>query len=94
MSDTHRYGNAALILAVFAGAAVGAVAALLTAPRSGRETRERLGAMARDATDRAAHMKPALGRATVRAAQAARDAFTRTFDEEMGPPIEPTAGEH
>ncbi|PYT18390.1 MAG: hypothetical protein DMF51_00070 [Acidobacteria bacterium] len=39
MSDASRPGAAGLILAFLAGAATGAAVTLLTAPRTGRETR-------------------------------------------------------
>ena len=42
METEGRYGTGTVFLAVLGGAAVGAVAALLLAPRSGRETRSQI----------------------------------------------------
>ncbi len=53
MSDNGGYGAGTVWLAFLAGAVVGAVAAVLLAPGSGPETRERLRAAARDAMDEA-----------------------------------------
>jgi gas vesicle protein len=61
--DGHqRVSGAAVVLAFLGGAAVGAVAAFLMAPQSGRESREQLKAYARragenlrEATDKAGH---------------------------------------
>ena len=40
MSEDRNVSTATLVLAFLAGAAAGAVVALLTAPKSGKETRE------------------------------------------------------
>ncbi len=61
--DEHqRVSGAAVVLAFLGGAAVGAVAAFLMAPQSGRESREQLktyarraGENLREATDKAGH---------------------------------------
>ncbi len=82
MNDTRRGPATGLILAFLAGAVSGTVVALLTAPRSGRETRERLKDIARDATGKAFRVPPALNEACLRAAGAARAAFIEAF----GPP--------
>ena len=68
MSDGTREGSAAgVMLAFLAGAAVGAGLALLLAPRSGRETREKLRGwmddVAGEAGDRAGRFREAAGRA-------------------------------
>ena len=47
----ERESGAATVLAFLGGAAVGAVAALLLAPQSGRTTREQLRGYARKAED-------------------------------------------
>ena len=49
MRNGNGYGGAHLMLAFIAGAAAGAAAALLTAPRPGTETREAVRGWARDA---------------------------------------------
>jgi gas vesicle protein len=58
MSDERGVSGGNLLLAFLAGAAAGAVVALLTAPKSGREMRESVGSWVRsggprDAVDRA-----------------------------------------
>jgi len=82
MNDTHRSPTTGLVLAFLAGAVSGAVVALLTAPRSGRETRGRIKGLARDAAGRGVRFPPALNEAYTRAAEAARRAFVEAF----GPP--------
>jgi len=66
MSDDRGTSGTALLLAFLAGAAAGAVVALLAAPKSGREMRETIGGWARDGRARDA---------ASRAARAARRAF-------------------
>jgi gas vesicle protein len=80
MSDAHRTSTTGLVLAFLAGAVSGAVVALLTAPRSGRQTRSRLNDIARDAAGRAVRVPPALNGAYVKAAEAARRAFAQAFE--------------
>ena len=68
MSDDTRRGSAATtVLAFLAGAALGAGVALLLAPRSGKETREKLGSWldeaAGEAGERARKVREAAGRA-------------------------------
>ncbi len=68
MSDETRGGSAATtMLAFLAGAALGAGVALLLAPRSGRETREKLGnwldEAAGEAGEGARKVREAAGRA-------------------------------
>jgi gas vesicle protein len=46
-------GNATVIAAFLLGGLVGAAVALLTAPRSGKETRDEIGRWAEGATERA-----------------------------------------
>jgi gas vesicle protein len=53
MSADGRIGAGDIILAFLAGAAAGAVAAVLLAPASGRETREFLTEKAKEGQDRA-----------------------------------------
>lgn len=68
-------GIAHLFFAVLAGAAAGAVAAYLTAPRSGVESRRRLQAVADDTRETVQRVPDALRKAT----EAARDAFNDTL---------------
>lgn len=51
MADDRGSSAAAVVLAFVSGAALGAVAALLLAPQSGRESREQLRGYARRAED-------------------------------------------
>ena len=54
MADERGSSAATVLLAFLGGAALGAVAALLLAPQSGRETREQLRGYARRAEDKSA----------------------------------------
>jgi len=81
MNEINRGNPAALFLAFLAGALAGAAVALLTAPQSGRETRDRLKGLGRDAAGRATHVPEALNQAYARAARAARQAFIETLED-------------
>jgi gas vesicle protein len=81
MSETGRNHPLTLLLTFLAGAAAGAAIAILTAPRSGRETRDRLKGLARDAARRAGSA-PHLNEAYTRASRAARRAFNEFLDAE------------
>jgi gas vesicle protein len=70
-----------LLLALIGGAAAGAAAAYLTAPRPGDETRRRLQAAADDTRDTVARVPLALRKAT----EAARDAFTEALSNGVPP---------
>lgn len=67
MSDNGHGSGVNLLLAFLAGAAAGAVVALLTTPKSGREMREQVGSWARESG-----VKDAVSRA-VRASRNALD---------------------
>jgi gas vesicle protein len=54
MANQQGSGGAGLVFAFLAGAAVGAAVALLVAPATGEDTRERLGQRVREGRDRAA----------------------------------------
>ena len=69
MSEGRDVSAGSLLLAFLSGAAIGAVVALLTAPKSGRETRNDVADWAR---------RSGLGDALTRATRAARDAFDRS----------------
>ena len=75
----NRIGFGHLLLALVSGAAAGAAAAYLTAPRSGLETRRRLQAVADDARGTVERVPVALRRAT----EAARDAFNESLRDEI-----------
>jgi gas vesicle protein len=70
-----RVGFGQMLLAMLGGAAVGAAAVYLTAPRSGVETRQRLQSAADDARGTVERVPLALRKATL----AARDAFNETL---------------
>ena len=79
MSENNRYGAAHLLVAFVAGAAAGAAVALLTAPQSGRESREQVRAWASDLGEQASRATGAVQSAYGRAAGAAKDAFTQAM---------------
>jgi gas vesicle protein len=66
MSEEHGVSGGSVLLAFLAGAAAGAVVALLTTPKNGREMRESVASWARDS---------GTGDALKRAIRAARDAL-------------------
>ncbi|HYS03947.1 MAG TPA: YtxH domain-containing protein [Candidatus Dormibacteraeota bacterium] len=80
MNDSRGSSTTGLVLAFLAGAVSGAVVALLTAPRSGRETRDRIKDLTRDAAGKTVRVPPALNGAYSRAAEAARRAFVEAFE--------------
>ena len=84
MSDAGRTSATHLMLAFIAGAATGAAVALLTAPRTGRETRDRVRALAGDVAGRTPRAPLALTEAYGRAARAARQAFVESLDAAAG----------
>jgi gas vesicle protein len=67
-----------LFIALLGGAAAGAAAAYLTAPRSGAESRRRIQAMAEDTRDTVGRVPDALRKATA----AARDAFNQALKDD------------
>jgi gas vesicle protein len=69
MSDERQVSGASLLLAFLTGAAAGAVVALLTAPKSGREMRESVGSWVR---------KTGASDAVNRAVRVSREAFDET----------------
>jgi gas vesicle protein len=71
-----RFGQ--LFIAMLGGAAVGAVAAYLTAPRSGADSRRRLQDVADDTRETVHRVPIALRRAT----EAARDAFNEALKDD------------
>jgi gas vesicle protein len=83
MSD-NGYSGSTVLFAFVAGAAAGAVVALLTAPKSGRETREDLKELGASVAGKARQLPGAVREAYVRASAAAVDAFKESFDEAGG----------
>jgi gas vesicle protein len=80
MNEIRRGDSTGRFLAFLAGAATGAAVALLTAPRSGRETRDRLKVLARDVAGRLGRVPSGQNEAYDRAAHAARRAFLETLE--------------
>ena len=68
------------ILLFLGGAAIGATAALLAAPASGRETRRKLKQLSGDLAQRASRVAPALGQAYRKASVAGKEAFAEAWN--------------
>jgi len=66
MSEGRNSSDGSLLIAFLVGAAAGAVVALLTSPKNGREMRESVASWAK---------RSGVGDAVTRAARATRDAF-------------------
>ena len=80
-SDNRANGLRWFLSAFVLGAAAGATIALLTAPRSGRETRERLKKNALDLQKRMEHVPDTIQRAAARAMKAGQVAFEHARDD-------------
>ena len=76
---TRSFSGTQLLIAFVAGSAAGAAVAYLTAPRSGKETREALQVWARNARDKVGRIPQALGAAAERASEAGKDAFSQSY---------------
>lgn len=81
MSEREGYSGAHVLMAFLGGAMAGVAIALLTAPQSGRETRELLKEWSREARERAGRLPHAVREASSRASHAARDAFAESMRE-------------
>jgi gas vesicle protein len=79
-SEKNGFGPGYLVAAFLGGAAAGALATLLTAPRSGGESRARMRSYVEHRREDAARL-PAAARA---AGDAAREAFTEAMHESDG----------
>ena len=79
MTDTRGFSGSHLLIAFATGAAAGAVVALVTAPRSGKETREALQSWADDVRGKAGRLPSAMGAAVERATKAGKDAFAESY---------------
>ena len=79
MNDTRSFSGLQLLIAFTTGAAAGAAIAYLTAPRSGKETREALQVWAQDAKHKASRIPQAVREAVGRGTQAGKDAFAESF---------------
>jgi gas vesicle protein len=76
MSETETSRTTGVILAFAAGALAGAAAAILLAPRSGRDTREMIGKAAKSTKDLATRMPAAVRGAREAFAEAVNGAST------------------
>ena len=88
MSDREGFSGFGVFLAFIGGAAAGAAVALLMAPTSGEETRDKLLGYANDGKEKVTRVPQALKSAYAQATEVARDAFTeayRTVDRTSGP---------
>lgn len=71
------FSGGQVLLGFLTGAAAGAVAAFLSAPRSGEQTRDRMRQLADEGRERAHRLPAALANAT----EAAKGAFTQAMTE-------------
>jgi gas vesicle protein len=79
MMGTRSFSGTQLLVAFIAGSATGAVVALMTAPRSGKETREALQVWAQDVREKAARIPHSVGQAVQRGTQAGKEAFSESY---------------
>jgi len=80
-SESHVNGFGWYLGAFVLGAAAGVTVTLLTAPRSGRETRERLKSAALDLKKTVEQVPGAIQRAGAKAVKAGQAAFEQARDE-------------
>jgi gas vesicle protein len=79
--ESNGYGLGSFLGAFVLGAAAGATIALLTAPRTGRETRDRLKGTLSDLGETMESVPGAIGRAGSRAVKAGQAAFEQVRGE-------------
>ena len=79
MTETRGFNGLHLFAAMTAGAVVGAAVAYLTAPRSGKETREALQDWAKTTRDKASRLPQAVQHAVARGTQAGKEAFAYSY---------------
>jgi gas vesicle protein len=82
MNDSRGFTGTQMLITLLVGAAAGATIALLTAPRSGRETRQALQDWGREVRDRAVRLPHAVRHASERATHAGKEAFRESMDGE------------
>jgi gas vesicle protein len=78
MIETRSFSGLQLFVAFATGAAAGAAVAYLTAPRSGKETRDALQVWAREARNKASRLPQAVRQAVERGSHAGKDAFSES----------------
>jgi gas vesicle protein len=81
MYETRSFSGMNCTIAFAAGAIAGSLVALLTAPRTGRETRDALNTWTRDLSDKASRLPNAVRQAVDRGREAGRQAFTDAYNE-------------
>lgn len=79
MSENSGFGAMGVILAFVGGAAAGAVAAVLLAPKSGVETRKDLKHFASEGVERAGRLPGAIREAYSQGSELAKDTFTEAY---------------
>ena len=77
MNDTRGFSFGQLLIAFLAGAAAGTAVVLLTAPRSGRETRDALQGWAREVRGKSSRFAEAAERAKAAFADSMREVRPR-----------------
>jgi gas vesicle protein len=85
MTETRGFNGLQLLIAFAAGAATGAAVAYITAPRSGKETREALQVWAKDARSKASRIPQAVREAVERGANAGKEAFAHSYRGDSTP---------
>ena len=85
MTETRSFNGLQLLIAFATGAAAGAAVAYITAPRSGKETREALQGWAREARDKASRIPHAVREAVERGTHAGREAFSESYRGDGAP---------
>jgi gas vesicle protein len=81
MTDRDGFSGFGIFLAFLGGAAAGAAAAMLLAPVSGEEARQKLLEIANEGRDRVQHLPQALKSAYAQASETARDAFSEAYHQ-------------
>ena len=79
MYETRSFSGMNCTMAFTVGALIGGAIALLTAPRTGRETRETLNDWTRDMADKASRLPRAVRDAVDSGREAGRQAFTEAY---------------
>jgi gas vesicle protein len=79
MIDDTRSSGLQYLIAFAAGAAAGCAVAYLTAPRTGKATREALQVWAKDMRDKASRLPHATREALERGGRAGKDAFVESY---------------
>jgi gas vesicle protein len=79
ISDTRSFSGMNYVLAFAAGALAGTAVALLTAPRTGRETRDAINYWTREIRDKASRIPRAARQAVERGREAGKQAFTESY---------------